>query len=129
MKLYYGFVFKQGEMQLLTSPSSSRTAPGALYSWTNWFWLIGGALPIIQYLVARKFPRSPLRYVFFPAIFGAAGLIPPATAWYLGQWVIVGVIFNYFIKKRFFGWWSESLPFLHPPPFPPCFSVSPHPTK
>lgn len=87
-----------------------------MYSWTNWFWFIGAACPAIQFFVARKFPRSPLRYVFFPAIFGAAGLIPPATAWYLGQWVIVGLIFNWFIKRRYFGWWSESF-------FPSHFST------
>ncbi|CAN8105626.1 unnamed protein product [Discula destructiva] len=82
-------------------------SPGALYSWANWFWFIGFALPVIQFFVARRYPRSILRYVFFPAIFGGAGLIPPATAWYLGQWVIVGLIFNYFIRRRYFGWWTR----------------------
>lgn len=70
------------------------------------FWLIGAVLVVIQYVVARRYPRGPLRYVFFPAVFGAAGQIPPATCWYLGQWVIVGLIFNYVIRRRFFGWWS-----------------------
>ncbi|KAH6896503.1 OPT family small oligopeptide transporter [Thelonectria olida] len=80
---------------------------GALYSWANYFWLIGAALPVIQYFLARKYPRSFLRYVFFPAIFGAAGMIPPATTWWLGQWVIVGLIFNWWIRRRYFGWWSR----------------------
>ncbi|KAH7134550.1 OPT family small oligopeptide transporter [Dactylonectria estremocensis] len=78
---------------------------GAIYSWVNYFWLIGAVLPVIQYYLARKYPRSFLRYVFFPAIFGGAGMIPPATTWWLGQWVIVGLIFNWWIKRRFFGWW------------------------
>ncbi|ROV96080.1 hypothetical protein VPNG_09161 [Cytospora leucostoma] len=82
-------------------------SPGALYAWTNWFWLIGAALPTIQYFVAKRYPRSILRYVFFPAIFGAAGMIPPGTAWYLGQWVIVGLIFNYFIRRAYFDWWTR----------------------
>ena len=80
---------------------------GQLYWWTNLFWLIGGIAPIIQYFLARRYPRSFLRFVFFPALFGAAGLIPPATVWYLAQWVIVGLIFNWWIKKRFFGWWCK----------------------
>ncbi|KAI1841653.1 hypothetical protein JX265_009332 [Neoarthrinium moseri] len=80
---------------------------GQLFSWINWFWLIGAALPIAQYFLAMRFPRSFLRYVFFPAIFGAAGMIPPATTWYLGQYVIVGLTFNWFIKKKFFGWWTR----------------------
>lgn len=81
---------------------------GALYSWTNWFWFIGAALPTIQFFVARKYPRSILRYIFFPTVFGAAGMIPPATAWYLAQWAIVGFIFNYSIRRAYFGWWSKS---------------------
>ncbi|KAL6412497.1 putative OPT family small oligopeptide transporter [Ilyonectria robusta] len=78
---------------------------GAIYSWVNYFWLIGAALPVIQYFLARRYPRSFLRYVFFPAIFGGAGMIPPATTWWIGQWVVVGLIFNWFIKRKFFGWW------------------------
>jgi OPT family small oligopeptide transporter len=83
-------------------------SPGKLYSWVQWFWLIGAIMPVIQYFLARRYPRSFLRFVFFPAIFGAAGMIPPATTWYLGQWVIVGLIFNVWIKKRYFGWWCKS---------------------
>ncbi|KAF7554266.1 hypothetical protein G7Z17_g3043 [Cylindrodendrum hubeiense] len=78
---------------------------GAIYSWVNYFWLIGAALPVIQFFLARRYPRSFLRYVFFPAIFGGAGMIPPATTWWLGQWVIVGLIFNWWIKRRWYGWW------------------------
>jgi len=80
---------------------------GSLFSWINWFWLIGFALPVVQFFVARRYPRSVLRYVFFPTIFGAAGMIPPANIWWLGQWVVVGVIFNYFIRRRWPGWWTR----------------------
>jgi hypothetical protein len=80
---------------------------GAIYSWVNYFWLIGAICPVVQYFLARRYPRSMLRYVFFPAIFGAAGMIPPATVYWLGSWCIVGLIFNLIIKKRFFGWWAQ----------------------
>jgi len=87
---------------------------GALYSWSNWFWLIGAVLPAIQYVLVRFYPRSFLRYVYFPTIFGAAGMIPPATTWYIGQWIIVGLIFNYWVRKRWFGWWCKFVLFLLP---------------
>ena len=83
---------------------------GSIYSWTNYFWLIGAALPTIQYFLARRYPRSIFRYIFFPTIFGVAGMIPPATAWYIGQWIIVGFIFNVWIRSRYFGWWSTLPP-------------------
>jgi hypothetical protein len=36
-------------------------------------------------------------------------MIPPATMWYLAQYVFVGIIFNWWIKRRFPGWWCKSL--------------------
>ncbi|KAL6698394.1 OPT oligopeptide transporter domain-containing protein [Trichoderma pleuroticola] len=80
---------------------------GQLYSWINWFWLIGFACPLIQWIIARRYPRSMARYVVFPALFGAAGMIPPATTWYLAQWCIVGLIFNWWIRRRWLGWWTQ----------------------
>ncbi len=99
-------------------------SPGQLYSWVNWFWLIGAILPVAQWFLARRYPRSILRYIFFPAIFGAAGLIPPATTWWLGQWVIVGLIFNWWIRKRYFGWWSKSFPLTPSGPGPQSVPAS-----
>lgn len=62
---------------------------------------------MIQYVVARKFPRSFARYIVWPVVFGAAGMIPPATLYYLWQYVIVGLIFNYWIRRRYLGWWTQ----------------------
>ncbi|KAG5950204.1 hypothetical protein E4U58_001747, partial [Claviceps cyperi] len=80
---------------------------GGMYSWTNWFWFIGFILPVIQYLIARRYPKTVLRYLITPALFGAAGMIPPATLYFLFQWVIVGLVFNLVIRRMFFGWWSR----------------------
>lgn len=81
--------------------------PGAIFSWINWFWLIGAVLPVIQYFVAKRYPRSIARYVFFPALFGVGGMIPPATVWFLTNWLIVGWFFQIYIKSRYPGWWSR----------------------
>lgn len=80
---------------------------GKLFSWTNYFWLIGFACPLLQYFYTRRFPKSIVRYLMFPVIFGAAGLIPPATLYYLWQYVIIGLIFNYLLRRMFMGWWSH----------------------
>lgn len=42
-----------------------------------------------------------------PLIFGGAGAIPPATPLNYFSWGIVGFIFQYWIKKRHFGWWGR----------------------
>ena len=80
---------------------------GGIYSWCNYFWLIGFLCPVIQYFVAKQYPRSFARFIVWPAIFGACGMIPPATLYALWPYVIVGLAFNWYVRKRYFGWWSQ----------------------
>lgn len=82
-------------------------SPGALYSPMLWFFLAGFILPVLIYLGARAFPKSPIRYLSAPIIFGGAGLIPPATPLNYLSWGIVGFVFNKYIKTRWRGWWMQ----------------------
>lgn len=79
----------------------------ALYSSLQWFWLVGAVTPIITWLLARRWPKSIWRYVNTPVIFGGSGLLPPATVYIYLCWGSVGVVFNYYIKRRFTGWWLQ----------------------
>jgi OPT family small oligopeptide transporter len=81
--------------------------PGQIYGVMQWFWLIGAALPITSYLMARKWPGTWLRYVHWPLMLGGTGWIPPATVYIYLCWGVVGVIFNWFVKRRFRGWWMQ----------------------
>lgn len=38
---------------------------------------------------------------------GAMSWLPPATPLSFSSWAIAGLIFNYWIRKRFYGWWSH----------------------
>lgn len=79
---------------------------GQIYNPLMYFFLAGFLLPIAVYLLARKWPRSPARYINAPIIFGGTGLIPPATPLNYLSWGIVGFIFNKLIRDRHRGWWS-----------------------
>ncbi|KAH8881835.1 Tetrapeptide transporter, OPT1/isp4 [Thozetella sp. PMI_491] len=81
--------------------------PGALFSWINWFWLVGAGCTVIHWLIARRYPRSIARYIYFPAIFSIGGMIPPATLWNLSNWLLVGAFFNIWVMRRYKGWWSR----------------------
>lgn len=80
---------------------------GAIYSSLQWFWLVGAATPILTYLLARRWPKSIWRYVSMPVIFGGAGQIPPSTVYIYLCWGTVGLVFNFFIKRRYTGWWLQ----------------------
>jgi hypothetical protein len=41
------------------------------------FWFCGAVLPVVLYVLAKKFPRSPTRYLHAPIIFGGVQQIPP----------------------------------------------------
>lgn len=38
---------------------------------------------------------------------GAMAWLPPATPLSFSSWAIVGLIFNYWIRRRFSGWWTQ----------------------
>ncbi|KAL7621266.1 hypothetical protein AAE478_008583 [Parahypoxylon ruwenzoriense] len=82
----------------------------ALYSSLQWFWLVGAITPVITWFAARRAPKSIFRFVRsinMPLIFGGSNLIPPATSYTYLCWGTVGMIFNYYIKRRWNGWWLQ----------------------
>ncbi|KAF3917703.1 hypothetical protein AA313_de0210203 [Arthrobotrys entomopaga] len=78
---------------------------GQIYSGLMWFFLIGAIVPVITYYLNRRFPKSFLSYVCWPVIFTGSSL--PATPLNYFAWGIVGFVFNFHIRKRFFGWWAN----------------------
>ncbi|RSM13656.1 hypothetical protein CEP52_001808 [Fusarium oligoseptatum] len=82
-------------------------SPGQVYSGLFAFFIVGAITPIIIYLAAKRWPRSPVRYLMAPLIFGGAGSIPPATPLNYLSWGVVGFVFQFWIKKRHFRWWTR----------------------
>ncbi|KAJ9314287.1 hypothetical protein DTO271D3_5516 [Paecilomyces variotii] len=80
-------------------------SPGSIYSPLLYFFIAGAIFPVLIYLGARAFPKSKIRYLNAPIIFGGAGLIPPATPLNYLSWGIVGYIFNSYIRNKWRGWW------------------------
>ena len=77
----------------------------SIYAKLQYFWIIGCGLPVLIYIGARLFPRSNIRYLSAPIIFGGFGDLPPATPLNYLSWGIIGYIFNRFIRNRYRGWW------------------------
>jgi OPT family small oligopeptide transporter len=80
---------------------------GQIYYALTFFFLIGAVMPCIPYFITRKWPNSIFKYVNFPVIFTGTGLIPPASAVNYVPWAIVGFIFQYWIRRRHFAWWTK----------------------
>ncbi|KAI9572532.1 OPT oligopeptide transporter protein-domain-containing protein [Boletus coccyginus] len=66
----------------------------------TYLFVAGAIAPIIPWLLMKKWPNTPV-------IFTGTSSIPPATAINFVPWVIVGFIFQFFIRRRFFTWWTK----------------------
>ncbi|KAI0429367.1 OPT family small oligopeptide transporter [Xylaria sp. FL1042] len=81
--------------------------PGSLYVNFNWFWLIGGVLPVVFWVMVRKLRIDFARHLNAPILLGAMAWLPPATPLSFSTWAIAGLVFNYFIRKHYNGWWRK----------------------
>lgn len=79
---------------------------GSIYVALQYFWVLGALLPIVFWVVWRATKCKLLSDLHAPVMIGAMGWLPPATPLSFASWAIVGLIFNYGIRKRYHGWWS-----------------------
>ncbi|EFW21593.1 hypothetical protein D8B26_001765 [Coccidioides posadasii str. Silveira] len=79
----------------------------AMYAGLQYFWVAGALAPIFFYILARMFPRSKVRFVNTPILFGGTLMLPPATPLNYLAWGIVGFGFQKYIRYRFTGWWMR----------------------
>ena len=80
---------------------------GGLYNATLWGFFLGAVLPVPFYYAARKWPNSFFRHVHIPVLLsGCLWLAPYNLSYYWGP-VVVGYIFNVYIKSRHLGWWQK----------------------
>ncbi|EJT76705.1 hypothetical protein GGTG_06621 [Gaeumannomyces tritici R3-111a-1] len=80
---------------------------GTMYEKIHYFWLLGALLPVVFYLVRRRFPNSVVRHLHAPVMLGAMGWLPPATPLNFSSWAIIGLIFNWGIRRRWAAWWQK----------------------
>ncbi|KAF3993307.1 hypothetical protein FT663_00581 [Candidozyma haemuli var. vulneris] len=79
---------------------------GQIYYQLLFFFLLG-LLPVVNWLVLKKWPNSPIRWLNWPVFFSGTGFIPPATPYNYVNYCAVGIVFGVFIKKRFTHWYFK----------------------
>lgn len=82
-------------------------SPGQLYYKLVFFFILGALLPVVNWLILKKWPNSMIRYLNWPVFFSGTGLIPPATPYNYGAYCMVGIFFGYYIKRKWFHWWTK----------------------
>lgn len=80
---------------------------GSIYEKFQVYWAIGAILPVVFYVLTRLRPRSSLRLLNAPIMLGAMAWLPPATPLSFFTWAFCGIAFNWYIRRRFAGWWHS----------------------
>ena len=81
--------------------------PGRYYNSLLYGFLVGAIVPVIVWLLAKKFPKSGWRLVNMPVIFSGTGNIPPAVGTMYLAPAAWGFVFNYLIKRYRSVWWAK----------------------
>jgi len=80
----------------------------AIYAHVQWGFLVGAALPIIFWLLSKKFPNVQwLKYVHWPVLLAATGNMPPAYPYMYSNGFVVGFIFAFWLRRYRYNWWSR----------------------
>ena len=80
---------------------------GKIYSSLLHFFWIGALMPVLTWAIWKKTGHDFWRKVNWPLIFVGTYNVPPATGINYSSWALVNVIFNFWIFRKFFAWWTK----------------------
>lgn len=80
---------------------------GKIYSSLLHFFWIGALMPVITWLLYKRTGREFWKKINWPLIFVGTYNVPPATGINYSSWALVNLVFNGWIKRRFFSWWAK----------------------
>ncbi|KAG2682626.1 hypothetical protein I3760_11G199900 [Carya illinoinensis] len=79
-----------------------------IYPGMNWFFLVGFLAPFPVWLLCRYFPEHKwLTLINMPIVINGTGAMPPARAVNYWSWGAVGLFFNFYVYRKFKGWWAR----------------------
>lgn len=80
---------------------------GGLYNVLLWAFLVGALLPIPVYIARQRWPKSWIQHVHPPILLAGFIAWAPINLSYITSAIPVGYVFNVYIKRRFYPWWSK----------------------
>ncbi|KAL3820753.1 hypothetical protein ACJIZ3_006658 [Penstemon smallii] len=79
-----------------------------LYPGMNYFFLFGLVAPLPVWYLARKYPEKKwISLINVPILISGSGAMPVAKVVNYNCWFAVGLFFNFYVYRRFKGWWAR----------------------
>ena len=100
------------KVYFLTSLLWSAIGPDHLFAFKPfrfilWGLLAGALCPLLTLLIRWRLKKPGLSYVCWPIIFFSVGLFPVTHSVNFTMWFLVAFVFQYYIRKYYFSWWSK----------------------
>ncbi|KAG0046350.1 hypothetical protein BGZ83_008492 [Gryganskiella cystojenkinii] len=73
--------------------------PSSIYNPINYFFIFGFLVPIPVYFIKKKFSNTWVDYIHVPIILASTGMMPPAKPMNYTNWLAVGFIFQYYLRR------------------------------
>ncbi|QBM86611.1 small oligopeptide transporter, OPT family [Metschnikowia aff. pulcherrima] len=80
--------------------------PGTTYNSLLWGILIG-AMPLLNWIILRIWPRTPIRWLSWSVLFCGCAAIPPATGFNYSAYSLFGLFFSGFVKSKWTDWYFK----------------------
>ncbi|KAG0025207.1 hypothetical protein BGZ81_007330, partial [Podila clonocystis] len=79
----------------------------SIYHPLMYFFVFGLFIPIPFYLIAKRWPGTILDKIHTPVLLTATGMMPPARPYQYANWLAVGFVFQFLIKKYKNAWYNR----------------------
>jgi OPT family oligopeptide transporter len=99
------FTFMSASVSWGTLGPKKMFGPGAIYNGLLWCLPLGAVLPIPFYFLRKKF--KIFAYFHVPIFLFGGTIWEPSNMTQVWPAVPVAYVFNYYIKRRYLGWWSK----------------------
>ncbi|GMK60094.1 hypothetical protein CspeluHIS016_0903110 [Cutaneotrichosporon spelunceum] len=80
---------------------------GGIYNPQLWMLLVGAVVPVPFWLYCRRYPQSIVRHINPSIVFAVCLSIPPASGINIASFLLVGFVFQFWIRRYYFAWWAR----------------------
>ncbi|EST05900.1 Oligopeptide transporter, OPT superfamily [Kalmanozyma brasiliensis GHG001] len=69
--------------------------------------LVGAVVPVVTWFASRKLKWSWTKLIATPIFFGGMSMAPPASGINFTSAIVVGFVFQYWMRRHRVGWWAR----------------------
>ncbi|KAI8604603.1 OPT family small oligopeptide transporter [Dissophora ornata] len=81
--------------------------PSSIYHPLMYFFIFGFLLPIPFYFFSRRYSGTVVDRIHTPVLLTSTGMMPPARPYQYANWLVVGFIFQFWVRRYRNSWYNR----------------------